>query len=98
MIDEHAAEAEAPLPGAGPREIRIPDPADRSSATGDVVRGDPSDEELAAVVAVLTAVFESGRAADRPRDIAERNAAWARTQRSMRNLPGDPFATSFGRL
>lgn len=98
-------EGEAPRPApadgrtAASRDaIRIPDEADRTAATGGVLRGNPSDEELAAVTAVLAAVFASGRVADRPRDMAPKRSAWRASQRAPRGQAGDPFATRFGRL
>lgn len=62
-----------------------------------VVRGNPSDDELAAVVAVLASVFEAGSQADRPRDLALRRSGWERSQRTLRGATGDPFGTPFGR-
>ena len=63
-----------------------------------VVRGNPTDEELAAVMAVIAAVFDAGSTADRPRDLARRRTGWQRTQRALRgDSPGDQFGMRFGR-
>ncbi|KAB1648450.1 acyl-CoA carboxylase epsilon subunit [Pseudoclavibacter endophyticus] len=74
----------------------LPDEFDPTVAR--VVAGNPTDEELGAVVAVLAAVFDAGRQADRPRDIPARRSGWERSRRAMRGAPGnDPFADTFGR-
>lgn len=61
-----------------------------------IVRGNPTEEELGAVVATLAALFDGGVSADRPRDIPARLSPWARSQRYLQGgmHSGDPL---FGR-
>lgn len=61
-----------------------------------LVRGNPTEEELGAVVATLAVLFEEGVSADRPRDIPESLSPWARSQRHLQGgmSYGDPL---FGR-
>lgn len=70
-------------------------PADETPLRVEVVRGNPTDEELAAVIAVVTEAYtqEAARAlADEP----EKASAWQVTARSLR----EPFRRdiSWGRF
>lgn|GEM_PF-3562264 len=56
-----------------------------------VMRGNPSDEELAAVSAVLAALVEASAHVDRPRDIVPTHTRWNRTQRPLRGTDSDPW-------
>lgn len=68
-----------------------------SGASMGAVRGHPSDEELAAVVAVLNAVADTMEHQDAPRDLPTEQSRWSKSQRPLRGLPRDPFATgAFG--
>lgn len=73
-------------------------PEDFDPTVARVVRGNPTDDELGGVVAVLAAVFDAGSHADRPRDLPPRRSGWARSQRNMRGRSAlDPFNDTFGR-
>lgn len=58
-----------------------------------LLNGNPTDEELAAVVATLAALFADGVALDRPRDTVVRHSPWQLAQRTLRGGggTGDPF-------
>lgn len=63
-----------------------------------VVGGNPTEEEIAAVAAVMAAVFDAGIHADRPRDLPRYRSKWELSQRVMRGgQPLDPFSDAFGR-
>ncbi|CAG7844778.1 hypothetical protein USB125703_01025 [Pseudoclavibacter triregionum] len=79
-------------------DIVVPSEAERTPSSGRVVSGNPSDEELAAIVAVLRGILDSGSTADRPRDLMRPASRWERSQRMLRGGAGDPFRTDFGRL
>lgn len=84
-------------PALGEGSPATPDD-DFDPASARVVRGNPSDEELAAVVAVIAAVFDAGSTADRPLDRPSHRSAWERSQRTMRGAWSDTsFGLRFGR-
>lgn len=56
------------------------------------VHGNPSDEELAAVAAVLDMLADELAAQDTPRDLPVEQSRWAKSQRAMRGVNQDPFA------
>jgi hypothetical protein len=61
-----------------------------------VVHGDPSPEEIAALVAVLTARARAATGGDRP---SPRRSAWADpSRRLLRTLPHGPGAWRSGSL
>jgi hypothetical protein len=61
-----------------------------------VVHGDPTPEEVAALVAVLTARARAAATGDRPRP---RRSAWADSSRGLRrSLPHGPGAWRSGSL
>ncbi|MDO5051791.1 MAG: acyl-CoA carboxylase epsilon subunit [Pseudoclavibacter sp.] len=64
-----------------------------------IVRGAASEEEIAAVAAVLAALHEEGMRVDRPRDTPSPRTAWIRAQRPMRGggSASDPFGGGYGR-
>jgi hypothetical protein len=55
-----------------------------------VVRGDPSAEEVAALVAVVTALGAAGRAAGSPR----RRSEWSAHHRKLRTAPAAGWRSS----
>lgn len=68
-------------------KVRIPDlDLTDSLEPGDarLVRGNPTDDELAAVAATLGVLFESGVRADRPRDRVTSLSPWQQAQRPIR--------------
>lgn len=70
--------------------IRIPDMDGSDSlqpGTARLVRGNPTDEELAAIAGTLAVLFEAGVQVDRPRDRASDLTPWQRTQRALRGGP-----------
>lgn len=68
-------------------KVRIPDIDLTDNLTpGDarLLRGNPTEDELAAIAGTLGVMFAEGVAVDRPRDRQPRLTPWAQTQRSTR--------------
>lgn len=61
----------------------MPGAADDAALSVDVRRGAPTDEELAALIAVVTEAYRTEASAALADDDAEASA-WSRTQRSLR--------------
>ncbi|RRJ86798.1 hypothetical protein EG850_07190 [Gulosibacter macacae] len=64
-----------------------------------LLAGKPTEDELAAVTAVLAVLFEAGVGLDRPRDEVVRLSPWERSQRHLQGGggAGDPFGGRFRR-
>ncbi|WP_282851814.1 acyl-CoA carboxylase subunit epsilon [Gulosibacter sediminis] len=68
-------------------KVRIPDIDLTDSLTpGDarLLRGNPTEDELAAIAGTLGVMFAAGVSVDRPRDRPARLTPWERTQRATR--------------
>ena len=76
--------SQADLPAAGAEPLRI-----------DVRRGSPSEEELAALMAVVSEAYEREAAGAVVPDVAA-TSAWTRTQRRLRGPL--PRGTAWGRF
>ncbi|WP_311478101.1 acyl-CoA carboxylase epsilon subunit [uncultured Gulosibacter sp.] len=84
------------MPNAKLPKIAIPDlDLSDSLSPGEarLLRGNPTDDELAAVAATLAVLFADGVQVDRPRDAVVKLTPWQLSQRALRGGggSGDPF-------
>lgn len=64
-----------------------------SPGEAQLLRGNPTDDELAAVAATLAVLFADGVQIDRPRDAVVKLTPWELSRRALRGGggSGDPF-------